>query len=130
MIVLGVVLVAYLLIPMIKNTTDSQIDQDTLIKVNATAWENFTLEKTPMESASLTITGLVVTANYTIDYTTALVTINNATANASYTATYYYYEPGYLENAGERSLMAIGIIACMIGLLMFLFNLFGVTGKD
>lgn len=132
MIVLGVVLVAYLLIPMIKNTTDAQAYRDSLTKVNASGVgtsENFTLTQTEMETGSLAITNLTLGPNYSIDYTTAIVTLESNTTNWTYTASYNYYEPGYLQTAGERSLMAVGVVAVIVGLLVMLFQMFGVTGK-
>ena len=132
MVVLGVILIAYLTIPMIKNTTQAQPYRDTLVKINASGVggpENTTLTKTDLVTNGLTISGLTLGANYSVDYTNAVVTLAVNTTNGTYTAGYTYYEPGYLTTAGERSLMAVGVVACIVGLLVFLFNLFGVTGK-
>ncbi len=132
MVVLGVVLVSYLLIPMIKNTTDAQAYRETLTKVNASGVgtsENFTLTRTEMETGSLAINNLTLGANYSINYSNAVVTLEINTTNWTYTASYNYYEPGYLETAGERSLMAVAVIVVIVGLLMMLFDMFGLSGK-
>lgn len=130
LLVLAVILIAYTTLPMLKQTTTSQPYTETLVKTseNGTA-ETETLTKDDLETGSVTITGLTVNSNYTVNYTAATIRFTANTTNNSYTAYYNYYAPGYLEDSGDRSLMAVGVLACIIGLLVVVFEITGVTGK-
>jgi hypothetical protein len=123
------ILVASLLIPQVQNTTKSQSYTENLVKVNASANEEFTLDKASdgltLETATLSVSGLALTTNYTVNYDTGVVTINNVTAAGTYPATYKYYTSTYLDNSAERTLMAIVVLAGIIGLVVLVFRGFG-----
>jgi hypothetical protein len=84
-----------------------------------------TLTQNDLLSGSLSISGLTVTNNYTVSYTTGVVTFVNGTTAGTYSAEYDYYTATYLDNASERTLMRVVILAFIVGLLFWLFMQFG-----
>jgi len=123
-----VIFLANILFPQVRNTTQSQNYQEsfTYDPRNDTANVSFSLDKTNLDV--LTISGLTEDTNFTVDYDAGTVTIlANTTANATYTASYTYFEANYLDNATERTLMAIVILAGIIGALYYIFTIFGVA---
>lgn len=125
--VLAVILIAYLLIPMVKQSTDEQITSESLVKSgNYTIGQNITLSDIPLDNSTLRIEGLSTGSNYTLlSADTGVIYFTNA-ENNTYTAYYSYYHTSYLDGAGERSLFAVVIIAGIIGLLYYLFKATGI----
>lgn len=128
-IVLGVVLLAYVLFPSVRLSTQTSPFNEVITKTgNASVIENITLTHYPIDSASLTITDLTEGSNYTIlNADTGLIELNNTENATTYTANYGYYNAGYLESSMDRGLMAIVILAGIIGLVYVIFKMFGTT---
>ena len=124
---LAVILVASFSLPMVKEKTNTVAYSETLTKINASNEENKTLTYTDIVSSSLSIAGLTITSNYTIDYDTGIVTfVAGSSLNGTYTASYNYYPSGYLTNSNERNLFGIIGLALIIGLLAWVFMSFGI----
>lgn len=121
-----VLLIATFAIPVIKQSTDSNPATESYTKTLTNANETLNLSNTPVVENSLSISGLTVTANYTVDYTLGrVVFLADATTNASaYNLTYEYTLDQYLDNSMERALMAIVILALIIGLIVWIFGQF------
>lgn len=129
--VLAVVLIAYLLIPMVKQSTDTQIISENLIKSgNYTIGQNITLTYVPLDNSTLRIDGLSTGSNYTLlSEDTGIIYFTN-TANDTYTAYYSYYHTSYMDASGERALFAVVILAGVIGLLYWIFRSTGIIGNE
>ena len=113
-------------IPIIKNNTESQSYTESLIKINASNEENKTLTYTDMETGSFSISGLTATNNYTIDYTTGVVTfVAGSSLNDTYTASYNYYEDTYQTSAGNRAVFGLLILVLIFGLVYLAGSMFG-----
>lgn len=125
---LAIILVANVLAPVVDQSRAAQSTTESLARTTAPNFENDTLSKAAsytLETGGLTITGLTLTTNYTVDYTTGVVTFNNVTANGTYSATYGYYEASYLTNATHRTVMGLTILACLLGIVALIFKGFG-----
>lgn len=128
--VIAVILVANLALPQTRSLNNLQTDSDTLEhETNNTANDTYTLAKAGeglvLTSGSLTLAGLTVSDNYTVNYDTGLVTIKNETAADNYTATYTYQAANYLTSSSDRALWAVVGLAIVLGLLYAGFYLFG-----
>jgi len=131
--ILSVVLIAYLLIPMVKQSTDTQVSSYEFTKsTNYSVAGTITLPNVPLDNSTLRIehsnasASLSTGRNYTLLSTdTGQVSLTNTNVG-TYTAYYSYYHTSYLDTAGQRSLMAVVIIAGIIGLMYWLFKSTGV----
>lgn len=128
MITISILLSAYLLIPQVKDVTDTKSAVQILQDTNATINQTFTLDNTPMVDDSLTITGLTVNTNYTIDYDTAtVILLANYSAINNYTASYEYTSASYLDSASDRALFAVIVLAVIVGLIYGVFSIFNLA---
>lgn len=130
LLVVAIMLVGAFTIPQIKTAVNSQSYSDSIVYQprNATNNVSFTLTKTTsLQTGSLVITGLVLNTNYTIDYTTGIVKIlANTTNNATYTASYNYYESNYINtNSTDRALYGFLAVLFIIGLIYATIKIFG-----
>lgn len=126
---LAVILIANVLAPVVDQSRSSQATSESLSRTLATGAETETLSKATsytLETATLTIAGLTTPANYTVDYSTGVVTWN-VTANGTYTASYNYYEASYLDNSRDRTLIGLVILASLLGLVYVIFRGFGMA---
>lgn len=102
------------------NTLDAS---QTIIKTsNSTVTYNITLNQvtngnTLIEN-TLNISSLIVNQNYTINYTTGLVSMNN-TANNTYTALYKFHDALYDNDSTDRVILNIFPILLLIVLFLF-----------
>ena len=129
-LVLAIVLLAYVLFPSVRMSTQTSRNSETITKTagNETISQNITLEHYPIDTSDFAISDLTEGVNYTIlDANTGLIELNNTNNATTYTATYGYYEAGYLETATDRGLMAVVILAGIIGLVYIAFKIFGTT---
>jgi predicted PurR-regulated permease PerM len=130
--VLAVVLLSYALIPQVKNSVQTQPATYDFTKVgNSSVAQAITLDYFPVDSSTFTVNeSLVNASNYTVNTTTGVVNFTNTangTGSKSYLIEYDYYTASYLSNAGERALMAVVILAGIIGLIYWLFRGFGLA---
>jgi len=116
-----VLLISSFLIPYVKRATSAQDYGERLIRDEAPNEENVTLSKAAdgleLKSNSLTISGLTAGTNYSVNYTSGVVTFKNVTVNGTYPASYSYYEAEYLTNRTERVMFAVISLAVLIGTL-------------
>lgn len=125
-LVLSIILVANLLIPQVKNTTDLSDGRQTITYNTAPIQKNYTLTNTPVTSGSVALTGLTQNINFSVlNYDTGLINVN-ATNNVTSTATYTYAGTSYLTSTGDRAVMAVVTLGALIGVLYFVFTTFGV----
>ena len=129
MLTIGVVFVAYLFIPQVQESTNTKDASDTLIHTaNDTTNKTFTLENTPVVSGSLSISGLTLSTNYTVDYDTAVVTLlANYSATNNYTAIYEYTGSRYIDSTTDRALMGVLITVAIAGLLYWIARTLGLA---
>jgi len=125
-----ILIVAYIFLPTIKNITAATETHQTL-EVGTPKLENATATLTNNDhlvSSSLSIAGLTLTNNYTVSYTTGIISFKNNTKLKNYTATYQYYSGAY-ENfsTSERTLFAISSLIAIIGVVMYVANGFGLV---
>lgn len=124
-LILAVILVASFSLPVVRTGDTLTTTSESLVYANTSNNQTFTLANTPT-SASLSIVGLTLTDNYTVDYTAGTVKVLDGTVVATYSSTYSYEGSTYLTNTTERTLWSIMGLAFIIGLLMFVFVTFGV----
>lgn len=125
--VLAVLLLVYLLVPQVKNTTNSAFA--TQQYTHAGADFNLTLANYPILNSSLSIQNLTLnpTGNYTLlDANRGVVRFNNSAA-ATYTINYTYYPTNYLTSSTDRNLMTLVILAGLVGLIYWLLKVFGLA---
>ena len=124
-LVISVLLLSLVAFPQWRTTTSAQSDTDVLTAhVLGSGNTTTTLTNTDLVTDGVSIAGLT-TANYTVDYDTAIVEIDNATANGTYTASYTYYAAGYIESSSTRAFAAIVILFLIVGLVAGAFRMFG-----
>lgn len=104
-----------------------QADTDSIAHTGAggPTHTSHTLEYASFDPQALSIAGLTLTNNYTVDYNTGIVTILNTTANATYTASYSYEASNYLDSAGEIALAGIIMLAFIIGIFYLVLKVSG-----
>ena len=114
----------YAFMPIVNQTTSPVYFQESLV---AGSGENQTdtLTQSDLYSGSLSCSDLTVTNNYTVSYTTGVVSFVNGTTAGTYDCEYQYYSSTYLDNTTENTLMRIAILAFIIGVLVWLFKEFG-----
>jgi len=126
--VLAVMLLAYLLFPQVKQTVYGTSNTEELVVAYPIGTsQNLTLAHYPLMTGTLSVENLTLnpSGNYTIlNEATGLVNFNNS-ANATYTATYYYQQTSFLSSSTERALMALVVIAGLVGLIVWLMKSFG-----
>ena len=127
MISIGAILVAYLFIPQVQQSTNTFDGSDSLVKAVYNANETFSLSNTPLVASSLSISGLTLTTNYTVDYNAGTVRINDVTKNKTYTAVYEYVSSRYIDSASDRVLYGVLITLAIVGLLYMIARLFGLA---
>jgi hypothetical protein len=132
MAVIAIVFTTQLLIPQVKQSVQSSATSENLVYGNTSVNQTYTLAKdaADLEAGSFSITGLTVTSNYTFSYVTGAVKILSGTGTGTYAAHYNYYESAYFDNAGERALFAVIVIAAIIGIVIFLFRGFGLMNGE
>lgn len=124
--VLAIVILTAIAFPQWRTTTTAQTTTDTLTAhVKGAANTTTTLTETDLVSGGLSIAGLTLGLNYTVDYDTAVVTINDTTNNGTYTASYSFYDDGYIQNTGTRAFAGVVILLIIVGLAGGLFKMFG-----
>lgn len=127
MLSIAVVLVAYLSIPQIQESTLTKDGSQTLTYNTAPTSKNFTLTSTPVTSGSIALTGLVEGTNYSIlDSANGLINVN-ATNNVTSTATYDYEGSRYLSSTSDRALYGVLITIFIVGLLYAGAKMFGLA---
>jgi len=125
-LVFAIVLFTALAFPQIRTMTAAQTTNEVLATHTKGTNQSVTLTNTDMVNGGLSISGLTVTANYTINYTSAVLTINDTTLNGTYTATYSYLAAGYITNTGTRSFAAVLVLFLIVGLTAGALKMFGV----
>jgi len=126
-LVFAIMILSTLAFPQVRTMTTAQTVSEEFASAHVLGTEtNVTLANTDMVSGGLSISGLTLTDNYTINYNTALVTINDTTNNGTYTAAYSYYGAGYIESTGTRALAALVILLIIVGLFAGSLKMFGV----
>lgn len=126
-LLIAIIVIVNVAIPQVKETTNAQSYTESLVYNDQPNNQNVTLTYTDMVSGSLSITGLTVNTNYTIDYDTGNVEFTGSnTLNGTYTASYEYYSSTYLSTASHRALMGLVIIVILFGLVYFGGSMFGV----
>ena len=125
---LGLIILAYLFIPQIQQSTVSQSSTPQTLNYNtAPNKANFTLTNVPIDSGTLSLTGLTLGVNYSIlSSTTGLININ-ATNNITSTANYKYYTSRYLDSASDRTLYAVLITVAIAGAIYMIARMFGMV---
>jgi len=125
LVVVAITLITGLAFPIIKPVVQAQTETEDVIKAGAIGVaQNVSL--TYDDLVSLTITGLTDGLNYSVDLTTGVI-LFNATAAGTYSASYDYYADNYLTNTSQRMLFSILGLALILGILYFLFSLFGLV---
>jgi len=123
---IGALLLANLFIPQTTSFDTLSTTTDTLVISAAPENKSFTLSQD--EISLLTIAGLTLTSNYTIDDTEAgTVTIKDTVVNGSYIASYSYEPDGYSDDTSTRAIGGILALAGIVGLLYFVFRGFGLV---
>lgn len=118
-IIIVVVFIAIpLIIPSVKDLSANEI-----MEVNSLENETYTLLQDNPLSGSLTITGLTLTNNYTINYSSKIVSFVNGTTLDNYTGNYDYRADSFINNTTNRTLLNTVIIALIIGLVVMSFSL-------
>jgi hypothetical protein len=127
--VVAIVFITNLLIPQVKGSTQSIAATDSLAYANTSVSQNFTMTNaaSTLEAGTFSIDGLTATTNYTFSYVTGKALILNGTTVGTYTAHYNYYGSAYFTNTAERALFAVIVLAAILGIIIFLFNGFGLT---
>lgn len=123
--VLAAVILTGIAFPQWRTTTTPQTASDVVAHVQGAGNSEVSLTETDLVSGGLSISGLAVTTNYTVDYENATVTVLNATTNGTYYAVYSFYEDGYIESSSSRSLAGVVILLIIVGLAAGLFRMFG-----
>ena len=119
--VLAILLIVNLAAPQIKSTTTPSTAAESVVRDDAPNFENVSL--TYDNLTSITITGLDA-SNFTTNLSTGVVTFSNTTINASYNSTYSYYADNYIDDSGNRSMMAVILLVLIVGLVAWLFGQF------
>ncbi|MCP4648876.1 MAG: hypothetical protein GY853_02175 [PVC group bacterium] len=123
---IAALLLANLLIPQTTNFDTLSTTSENVVKVADLSNETFTL--TEDEVSLLTIAGLTLTTNYTVDNAdTGVITLNDDTGNGTYAVSYSYEPEGYSDDAGTRALGGLIALAGIVGLLYFVFRGFGLA---
>jgi hypothetical protein len=124
--VLAIILLANLLIPTVKGSTDLQTYSDSYARTNNSLNQTKTLTYvTGVSITSITNGSLTLTSN---NYTLAsgVVTfLQNQVPVSTYTIAYSYQPTNYLTNATERIVMGLVVLAGLIGVIYWLFTAFG-----
>lgn len=133
--VLAVILIANLLFPTVKSTTDIIPYTDTYNRTNNGANQTATLTHSPVDTiiSVANSTGgfaLIENTNYTVDKAAGTVTfldnkVPNGTNGLVYTINYNYQPANYLTSTADRVVMGMVLIAALIGLIYWLFVQFG-----
>ena len=123
---LAIILIANVLVPVVNQSRNLQTASENLVRNDAPNAQNVTLEQADnnlvLDSGSLSITGLTLTANYTVDYDTGIVTFNSTTDNGTYASTYDYQAAGYLTNSTHRVVIGLTILASLLGIVVLIFK--------
>lgn len=130
--VIAVILLANFLLPIVRSSTSETRAYEAVVHNTDPVQQNVTLSKAGenLVSGSLTLGNLTLGANYTINYTTGVITFNASNAlNGTYFADYDYYAAGYVSNTSERTMLALVLLAAFIGVVFMVFNGFGLM-KD
>jgi predicted PurR-regulated permease PerM len=125
--VLAVVLLAYLLIPVVKGTTDLVSSSDSYARTNNSLNESKTLTHTYGVTVSSVANSTLTlpVSNYTVSG--GVVTfLQDRAPVATYTISYTYQNGGYLDDMTNRVLMGLVIIASLLGLIYWLLTALGV----
>ena len=123
---IAMIIIVSVAIPTVKTSTDVTSTTQSLIQNVEPNELNTTLTYSDLETGSLSIAGLTLTNNYTIDYTTGVVTfVAGSSINGTYTASYNYYADSYLDSTSNR--MAFGLVSLVLifGLVYWIGKLFG-----
>lgn len=127
MLSIAVVLVAYLSIPQIQESTQTKASTQTLTYDTAPINNNYTLTNTPIVSGSISLTGLTEGRNYTIlDSANGIININ-ATQNITSTASYNYEGDRYIDSVSDRVLYGVLITIFIVGLIYAGAKMFGLA---
>lgn len=125
--VILVLLVANFMIPVVKDTTTTYSYTDSYARTNNSLNQSTTLTHTPTSLTSVTNgTITLVNGNYTLSGAN-LTFMDNKAPVTTYLINYQYVASNYLTNAGERSLMAVVILGAIVGIVYFLFKVFGLA---
>lgn len=126
--VILLVLIGNVLAPIISDARSAQTAFQQFERVDAPNDEDFTLTKATQNLAlvdgSLDIGSLVQDANYSVNYTSGVVTINTS-VNATLNGTYEYHEANFIENTTERTLFGIVLLGAIIGVAYMIFKALG-----
>jgi hypothetical protein len=125
-VTVAVIIGSAVLIPMVKQTTSDVTYNENLV-CGSGENQTDTLTMDNLVSGSLTITGLTLTTNYTVNYTSGLVSFVNGTTPDTYPSEYSYYSATYIDNVSERALMGVIVLAFIIGIVAWLFMQFGMV---
>ena len=124
-LVLAIVIFTSLAFPQIRTLYQAQTNTEDIVHT-ALSNTTITLSELDLVSGGLTIAGLTVSDNYSVDYDTAVVVINDSTVSDTYTATYSYYASGYVAGqTGARALAGVLILLLIVGLAVAGLRMFG-----
>jgi len=126
LLILTIITITAVVVPIVKTTNTAQTTSEDIIYVNQSLNQTQILTNTDMESASLSITGLVLNTNYTIDYDTANLTFLDGTNADTYSVVYSYYDANYQTSATSRTLFGLLIVVLIFGLVYVGAKTFGV----
>jgi len=124
-LIIAIVILVNLAFPQVRTLYQAQTATQVLtvhvLGTNTTT----TLSNTDLVASGLTVAGLTLTSNYTVDYDAATVKVLDTTANGTYTAAYSYYATGYIDSSGTRAMAAVIILALIVGLAVGALKMFG-----
>jgi len=124
-LVIAITLLVNLAFPQMRTIYQSQTITEDLTAHVLGVNTSTTLANTDLVLASVSVAGLTLSDNYTVDYTTAVITVNDTTANGTYTASYSFYGAGYIDSSGTRALAGVVILFLIVGLVAGAFKMFG-----
>jgi len=124
-------LVANVFIPTAKEPSTLQSDVDVVSHTYGGGDTVHTLEKAVdglvIVDGSVSIPGLTLSSNYTVNYSSGVVAILNATASGNYSVSYQYEPANYLSSASDRSVWGVVTLAALIGVAYLAFRIFGLA---
>lgn len=126
-ITIAVLLVATLLIPAVKITTDAQSNSQNYL-VNTTNGDNQTTLRYSNIAGFTSVTNGSSTLTENVNFTEAngVVTFTNA-VYGDYTIDYTYYARDYDLSAGEIAVFALIALAAIVGLVYGVLSIFGLV---
>lgn len=124
-LVIAIIIITSVAIPIISLSTRPQSASESMEVGTGVENATYTLLNDYPVSGSVSISGLTVTSNYTVDYDTGIVTFVNNTMIDNYTGAYSFTSSSYVTDSVGRSMLGVVIVALLVGLVVMALSMIG-----